>query len=521
MNDNTTPSQSRKSTILIVEDNLSNLRVLTNCLKQRNYKTPVAQNGETALQRAKRIRPDLILLDVMLPGINGFEICRRLKADALTRDIPVIFMTALTGLEDKLKGFQAGAVDYITKPIQHEEVFARVSTHLRIQEQAAALTQANAEICDLNERLKVENVRISGDLRESEYRYRTLVEEMTDGYCVIRDEHVIFANSTFCHMHGYQLEDIIGQPFARFVAEESRQKIIEMYAKNHQNMFMSHVFEYLRLTKDGSRFPTEMTTKTAHYESTVVDIGICRDISERIELEKRIRAAERMAYVGKITTSLSHEIRNPLSAIKMNLQILKKIHHFDADDVEHLDISIQEVMRLEGISNELLNFAKPLHLKYSQCQINQIISSCLTLLRVDSEKKQIAVISDFDQKIPAIQADEKKLVQVFLNILLNAFEVSEPEGTIRITSRYCQDTKHAGVEVEIEDEGAGIPKQQVQEIFEPFFTTKPQGTGLGLTNVKQIVEAHHGKVEAANRHPRGAVFRVWLPVENDSDFSNS
>jgi serine phosphatase RsbU (regulator of sigma subunit) len=151
--------------ILIVDDNASNLGVLSDYLEDHGFTTRIATNGELTLQRAQRIKPALILLDVMMPpGIDGFETCRRLKANDCTKDIPVIFMTALTTTEDKLKGFEVGGVDYITKPIQHEEVLARVTTHLRLRDLTLKLQQQNQEIRHLNERIRTENLRMGAEL---------------------------------------------------------------------------------------------------------------------------------------------------------------------------------------------------------------------------------------------------------------------------------------------------------------------------------------------------------------------
>lgn len=120
-------------TVLIVDDTPANLSVLLQCLSDAGHQVLVAEDGEEALELVSRRPPDLVLLDVMMPGIDGFETCRRLKAQPSTADIPVIFMTALTDTREKLQGFAAGAVDYVTKPIQHEEALARVSTHLKIR----------------------------------------------------------------------------------------------------------------------------------------------------------------------------------------------------------------------------------------------------------------------------------------------------------------------------------------------------------------------------------------------------
>ena len=126
-------SLASQATILIVDDTPANVGVLVDYLEDKDFRILVAQEGEEALMRAQLSQPDLILLDVMMPGIDGFETCRRLKAIESLRDIPVIFMTALTEIADKVKGFEIGGVDYVTKPFQIEEVFARVSTHLSLR----------------------------------------------------------------------------------------------------------------------------------------------------------------------------------------------------------------------------------------------------------------------------------------------------------------------------------------------------------------------------------------------------
>ncbi len=148
---------TNKPTILVVDDNPTNLQVLLESLKRTGFKILVARTGESAIQQAEYGKPDLILLDVMMPGIDGFETCRRFKTLEAFKEIPIIFMTALTDTTDKLKGFQAGGVDYVTKPLQHEEVLARVVTHLTIRrlqqesrEQHLLLQEKHAELQALN-----------------------------------------------------------------------------------------------------------------------------------------------------------------------------------------------------------------------------------------------------------------------------------------------------------------------------------------------------------------------------------
>ena len=144
-------------TILIVDDNPTNLGVLFNALSHANFKVLVAEDGERALAQLERTNPDIILLDVLMPGIDGFETCRRLKTSEIGAEIPIIFMTALSDTVDKIKGFEAGGVDYITKPLQHEEVLARVKAHLMIRQLQQQLEERNELLHEKNRELEALN----------------------------------------------------------------------------------------------------------------------------------------------------------------------------------------------------------------------------------------------------------------------------------------------------------------------------------------------------------------------------
>ena len=150
-------NKTEQATILIVDDRPNNLGVLLDCLTESGFEVLVAEDGESAIEQAKYASPDLILLDVLMPGIDGFETCRRLKSNGTTKDIPVIFMTALSDAEDKVKGFSVGGVDYITKPFQQQEVLARVTTHLSIRNLQNKLQKQNSRLQqEIVERIKVE-----------------------------------------------------------------------------------------------------------------------------------------------------------------------------------------------------------------------------------------------------------------------------------------------------------------------------------------------------------------------------
>jgi PAS domain S-box-containing protein len=176
-------------TILVVDDDPVNLRVISSFLEDSDFRMLAARDGESALERAQYGQPDLILLDVMMPGLDGFETCRRLKASTTSRDIPVIFMTALTDTQDKIRGFQLGAVDYITKPFQPEEVLARIRTHLALRA--------------MQRQLEVQNAR----LQESEERLRTLINAMPD-IVVFKDGEGHYLEVNDFGLRFFQLENV-------------------------------------------------------------------------------------------------------------------------------------------------------------------------------------------------------------------------------------------------------------------------------------------------------------------------
>src|SRR5687768_7017368 len=160
------PTTLAGATILIVDDNPANLGVLTHVLAAHGVRILVAQQGESGLQIAQRAQPDLILLDVQLPGMDGFAICRRLKADPSTAEIPVLFMTVRIEAVDKLEGFQAGAVDYVTKPFQEAEMLARVTTHLRLRQLTDSLQEQNTQLQAAQAALRTANEDLERRVRE-------------------------------------------------------------------------------------------------------------------------------------------------------------------------------------------------------------------------------------------------------------------------------------------------------------------------------------------------------------------
>lgn len=365
---------------------------------------------------------------------------------------------------------------------------------------------------DYAEQLEKDVAKRTAELKESEHKYKTLVEDISDGYLVLYKDKIVFVNPAFCRMHGYKENDIPAASFLFFVAEESKEKVRNIVTRDVKKGTEPEAFEYLRMTGTGKRLPTEINFRPSRFEGQEYNLCIVRDITKRVEMEKRNREIEQMAYIGKLTTSLSHEIRNPLSSVKMNLQILGKNHTFQGNDKKRLDISEREIKRLEGILQELLDFAKPVSLQISGIDLNETIYACVDLLEVKFNKRKIRCDIEVDDTLPCFPADKGKLEQVVINLLLNALESVDDSGHIRISTKKRKQKGKPYAVIRVEDDGKGISKELLPRIFEPFYTTKTTGTGLGLSNVKQIVTAHEGRVRVADSKNKGAAFEVFLPL---------
>ena len=361
------------------------------------------------------------------------------------------------------------------------------------------------------ENLEREVEKRTGELGESESKYRILVEEINDGYFVNQGGHMVFANQAFCDLHGYAPEDIIGMPYTEIIAPASLPMVQRLYEKRMAGEKSEDLYMYHRRHKDGSVFPTENKVKRILYRGEFAVAGICRDITERMETEKRIRESERLAHIGKLTTSLAHEIRNPLSSVKMNSQIILKNAVFDGNDKRRMEIIVHEISRLESILDEMLDFARPVRLNLQPLSINTIVDGCIEVMEGRIREKEIAITKKYGRRLPRINADREKIEQALINVLLNALDVLEEGGRIEIATRQLR-AKGKALRIDITDDGPGIGADDLPYVFNPFFSNKKKGTGLGLSNVRKIIEAHGGTGNITPARPRGTTVSLTLPL---------
>lgn len=298
--------------ILIVDDNPTNLSVLSLALKNAGYKTRVAMDGESAIEQAQEDAPELVLLDVQMPGIDGFETCSRLKANQSTQDIPVIFLTASADLENKVKGLSVGAVDYITKPFQQEEVLARVKVHLelrfltrKVQEQAIALQQANQELhrlANLDGLTEVANRRRFDEYLDIEWR-RSARENTPLSLILCDIDYFKNYNDYYGHQAGdtcliqvaRAIENALNRPadlVARYGGEE-----FAIILPNTPIEGAVHIAEIIRAKIQELAIPHAQSRISSY---VTVSLGICSQVpTPAVENRALVAATDKALYLAK------------------------------------------------------------------------------------------------------------------------------------------------------------------------------------------------------------------------------
>jgi len=454
-----------KAVLLIVDDTPANLGVLSDFLDEAGFEVLVARDGESAIQKVQYAKPDIILLDVMMPGIDGFETCHRLKADPSTEDIPIIFMTALSDTVDKVKGLNLGAVDYITKPFQQEEVLARVKVQLKLHNLAKILEQQNLLLKrEVEDRVAVE-IALQNLTQELEKR----VEERT---AELRQALENLQQTQF-HLVQKEKMSALGQLVAGVAHEINNPVSFISGNLSHAEGYIQDLIGYLKLYQQ--KFP-----------------------NPGAEIEERAEEIE-LDYLMEDLLKLISSMKTGTERIN---QISVSLRTFSRSDTSSkVSVNIHE-----GIDSTLLILKHRLK-AHDKCPAIQII-------------KQYG-------ELPLVECYAGQLNQVFMNIIANGIDAFEEENqgnsyeqnktrsnTITIRTEVSESKDR--VRIAIEDNGIGMSAEVKERIFEPLFTTKAvgKGTGLGLSISHQIVvEKHGGEITCVSTPGKGTEFVITLSIK--------
>ena len=237
---------------------------------------------------------------------------------------------------------------------------------------------------------------------------------------------------------------------------------------------------------------------------------------ERVEdANEKLVQAEKLASIGHISTGIAHEIRNPLTSVKLNIQKLFEKNILSEAEKAYLNISREGIAVIEKFIKELLNFARVSELNLGYFSIEQIIEGALKMIADLLELKEVKLEFYYQKGLPEVQVDADKIRQVILNIIQNSCEAVAKGGKIDIDVTRISIKEESKIEIKISDNGPGIPEKDIKDIFEPFYTTKAQGIGLGLAIALKIIEQHDGSIKVISQKGVGTSFEILIPCNEE------
>jgi signal transduction histidine kinase len=234
-----------------------------------------------------------------------------------------------------------------------------------------------------------------------------------------------------------------------------------------------------------------------------------RDAGTRAQLEDQIAVATRLAALGRITSGVAHEVRNPLNAMVLQLEILKaKLAERGAAVKPQLDTLSSEIRRLDRVVKTFLDFTRPVELHLSDTDLEELVQEVFTLAEPQARQNHVRLVIEKDGPAPKLKVDRDLIKQALLNLVLNGCQAMSSGGVLKVRQRKSE----RRVELEIMDQGVGIPPEVQPRIFSLYFSTKPEGSGVGLAMAYRIIQMHSGSIDFSSEPNIGTTFRIALPV---------
>lgn len=344
-------------------------------------------------------------------------------------------------------------------------------------------------------------------LRETRTLNDLIIENAADGVIAIdRQGDVTTMNPAAEVITGYQRHELVGQPYSMLFDNT------QFYSPVLDTLEHGTEHVALEISFPGRDRTIELSVTTSRIHNThgemIGALVIFSDLTARKETQHRMAQAERLATLGELMAGVAHEVRNPLTAIRGYVQILRQ-QTSDPIHQEYLSVVLKEIDSINKVIQQLLEFSRPRHSQWQQVSLNALVEETLVLVQTAGVQARVDFISELDNELSPINADRELLKQVLLNILINAVQAISARGKIRIQTWQYSDSQQA---ISIEDNGCGIDLSLQKKIFDPFFTTKASGTGLGLALSQRIINAHQGDIRVASLPGYGATFTLILPI---------
>lgn len=529
--------------VLVADDEIHTTLMLERIFEREGYQVKSAHDGVEALDSARQLKPDLILLDIQMPGMNGFDVLSALRENSATASIPTILITAKARKPDDVAhGLNLGADDYIYKPFDPRELLARAESKMKARQLEDSLQRRTQELEallriseELNQSLEVndlldlvlflmldllpgnlgvihrvnENGEVIAQRTQTIRTNRKIQPNQIDGMIsafLKQQSSVIWPGDT-------PLSDQFGSGMAvllkhgavslgvlLIVAEDRH-----VYDENHFRLFKG-IGRQTALALRNAELYEILANHAEHLE----DIVAART-AELQSAQQLLLRSEKLASIGHLAASIAHEINNPLQPIRINIEhLIEDIHAKVPIDLVAVESIQQSIERITRIVSQLLEFAgkRTPDAEVDFVDLKRTLEGVISLNRKLFEQRGLQLVANLTP-LPPFYGSKDQLEQVFMNLSLNAQAAMEKGGKLEISTQVTD--KH--IVVRFADTGHGIPPDQINRIFDPFFSTKENGTGLGLFVSYGIIQNHHGSIEVESRVNAGTTFTIKLPID--------
>lgn len=511
--------------ILIVDDLPENLRVLAAILEQDGFKVRLAPDGAFALRAAALRRPDLILLDVRMPGMDGIETCRRMRADPTLREIPVLFLSASEEPEQRLEAFRVGGVDFIGKPFNAEEVLARVSSHLAISRLRSELAAANAKLTgQVHDESAARRVAEHVARDSSERLDLALAAAGMGTWEVDAQGGALRLDTRARSVLGVteRVPNVVDDLVQGF-AEPDRTAIAAAW----QTAIATGgpvAIEGLWTLLPGQRRIRLRGEPSSIEGAPLRFIGLAWDVTAEHELRDRLAQSEKLECLGRLAGGVAHDFNNHLAVIMGTVDLIRSRPDIDPSIARWMDNVARAGESAAALVRDLLTFARKREARLEVIDLGQLAERSASLVSSLIGRRIALTATGSNTPLP-VRGNAEQLQNALLNLCVNARDAMATGGNLKISAERCTlaDTRcrvcgqaitgeHAVLSVA--DDGTGIPDDLQDRIFEPFFTTKPEGkgTGLGLATVVGCVKQHQGHLSLESHLGTGSTFRIHLPL---------
>lgn len=492
-----------------------------------------AESGTKGLSMAVEKQPNVILLDIMMPDPDGYEICEQIKANEKTWDIPVVFLSSIeNNLENRLKARKAGADAFLAQPVDNWELVLQIEAMFKIN--TANIKNRN-EKKYLSEQLDKHSKKLKDELArrkeaekaliESESRYRLLVESQNDLVVKFDSNHkMVYVNSNFFKCFGLDKSEIIGKKFLPFIHENDLETVTESFAELKVSPHQSYHEDRIK-TVDGWKWFGWSKRALFNDKNEIVEVvSVGRDINKRKRTEKQLKKTENElrelnATKDKFFSIIAHDLKSPFSGILGLSQLIHDLCEKEQyDNLTHLSELLKKAANQSyDLLNNLLEWSRTQSgrkkFEPSILNLHNVFTDTINLVMLGAREKNLKIHLNCEEDI-ALNADPDMLYTILRNLLSNAVKYSYNGGEINMSAIKQNDQ----ILVSVEDEGMGIaPNLQdklfvIGELVVTAGTNKETGTGLGLILCKEFVEIHGGEIWLESEKDNGATLKFTLPL---------